>query len=192
MDKNAYKTMIIDQVVPAIVERCPTAMLDGGVRLQQDNATSHIGNDDADFVAAIEATGVDITIYSQPPNSPDLNVLDLGFFNSLQSIVAKEGTRNKGQLIEVVKTKYNEYPHGKINRVFLSLQMAMQEIIACNGGNDYRLQHMSKTQLERNGHLPMSIAVSTGVLDAMKAVDDGVDGGVDGDDDSSSTSNDNE
>ena len=176
VDKEAYKTMIIDHVVPAIVRKCPISMLDKGVRIQQDNATSHIENDDTDFLAAIEATGVNITIYSQPPNSPDLNVLDLGFFFSLQSMVAKEGTRNKDVLIEVVKRKYNEYPQYKINHVFLSLQVAMQEVIMCNGGNNYKLKHMSKTQLERNGHLPMSIAVSTGVLDAMKAVDDGVDG----------------
>ena len=70
--------------------------------------------------------------------------------------------------------------------------MAMQEIILCHGGNEYTLQHMSKTQLERNGHLPMSIAVSSGVLDAMKTVDDGVDGGVDGNGDKSTSSNDNE
>ena len=156
---------------------------------QQDNATSRFKNDDTDFVAAVKATGVDITIYSQPPNSPDLNVLDLGFFVSLQSIVAKEGTRNKEQLIEVVKRKYDDYPHGKINRVFLSLQMAMQEIVLCHGGNEYILQHMSKTQLERNGHLPMSIAASSGVLDALKAVDGGVDGAVNRDGDSDSSSN---
>ena len=98
-------------------------------------------------------------MYSQPPNSPDLNVLDLGFFNSLQSIVAKEGTRNKQFLIEMVKEKFDNYPYSKINHVFLSLQMAMQEIILCNGGNDYGLTHMSKTQLGRNGNLPMSIAL---------------------------------
>ena len=188
VDKEAYKTMIIDHVLPAIVQKCPIAMLDGGIRIQQDNATSHIKNDDADFLAAVQATGVDMKIYSQPPNSPDLNVLDLGFFYSLQSIVARERTRNKGHLIEAVKKEFNEYPQSKINRVFLSLQMAMQEVVLCYGGNEYKLKHMSKTQLERNGHLPMSIAASARVLDAMKAAD----GGVDGDDDSSSTSNDNE
>jgi len=171
--------MIIEEVLPAIVEKCPIAMLNEGVRIQQDHATSHIKHDYAAFLAAVTATGVDIKIYSQPPNSPDLNVLDLGFFNSLQSMVAKEGTRNKQVLIETVKNKFDNYPYSKINRVFLSLQMAMQEIILCNGGNDYRLTHMSKTQLERHGNLPMSIAASAGVIEAMKAVDDGVDDGVD-------------
>jgi len=181
VDKEAYKTMMIEQVLPAIVEKCPIAMLNAGVSIQQDNAPAHIRNDDADFLAAVQATGVDVKIYCQPPNSPDLNVLDLGFFNSLQSIVSKEATKNKELLIEVVKKGFVNYPHGKINRVFLSLQMAMQEVVLCHGGNDYKLKHMSKTQLERNGHLPMSIAASATVLDALKEVHGGLDGDGDGD-----------
>ena len=176
VDKEAYKTMMIEQVLPAIMEKCPIAMLDGGVWIQHDNAPAHIRNDDADFLAAVQATGVDVKIYCQPPNSPDLNVLDLGFFNSLQSIVAKEGTRNKDILIQVVKEKFDNYPQGKINRVFLSLQMAMQEILLCHGGNDYKLKHMSKSQLERNGNLPMSIEASAGVLEMIETVHGGVDG----------------
>jgi hypothetical protein len=40
----------------------------------------HIPVDDPKFVAATQADGWDIRLTCQPPNSPNLNILDLGFF----------------------------------------------------------------------------------------------------------------
>lgn len=48
--------------------------------IQQDNATSHVPPNDVDFQVAVAQTGLDIKIMYQPSNSPDMNVLDLGFF----------------------------------------------------------------------------------------------------------------
>lgn len=138
--------------------------------IQQDNASSHFRNDDAVFANAVEVTGLDIKLYFQPANSPDLNVLDLGFFNSLQSTVNKETVRNKGELIEKVNMCFDVYPHYKINNVFLSLQKAMEQVILCYGGNNYELQHMNKAQLERTGSLPTSIKASENVLAIMMGI----------------------
>jgi len=51
--------------------------------------------------------------------------------------------------------------------VFLSLQMVMQEVITCHGGNDYELKHMNKAQLERTGALPMSIEANADALEMI-------------------------
>jgi hypothetical protein len=54
------------------------------VRVQQDNTKPHIKADDQRFVDAVAATGMDIKLINQLPNSPDMNVLDLGFFRAIQ------------------------------------------------------------------------------------------------------------
>ena len=168
LSRTFYRDMLINKVIPAIHENWPMiGGLDETIWLQQDNAPVHIKNDDAMFREACDAAGLHLQLYNQPPNSPDLNILDLGFFNSLQSMVQKHKTRNKGELVYKVLDCFAEYPHHKINNVFLSLQKCMEQIILSNGGNYYELQHMNKQQLERNGSLPTSILASADVLAAM-------------------------
>ena len=82
-------------------------------------------------------------------------------------MVAKCGTQNREVLVATVMTKFAEYPAEKLNDVFLTLQMVMHEVILCNGNNDYKLKHMNKSQLKRNGELPISITASQTVLDAI-------------------------
>ena len=47
--------------------------------IQQDNAPSHLKVDDPIFCEAAKQDGFDIRLICQPPNSPDFNILDLGF-----------------------------------------------------------------------------------------------------------------
>lgn len=49
--------------------------------IHEDNARCHVHQDDPYFCRATSEGGFDIHLIYQPPNSPDLNVLDLGFFN---------------------------------------------------------------------------------------------------------------
>ena len=51
--------------------------------IQQDNAMPHIDANDAEFLKAVGRYGFDIRLCCRPPNSPDLNVLDLGFLELL-------------------------------------------------------------------------------------------------------------
>ena len=53
---------------------------------EYNDAPSHIAINDPEFVAAATADGWNISLYCQPPNSPDTNVLDLGFFGAIQSL----------------------------------------------------------------------------------------------------------
>ena len=55
-----------------------------------DNAGSHrIDNEDKDWIVAVRNSVLNIKIKNQPSNSPDLNVIDLGYFNSIQSLQKK-------------------------------------------------------------------------------------------------------
>jgi hypothetical protein len=54
--------------------------------VQQDNAGPHVKDDNADIMESGQEGGWDIQMVSQPPRLPDLNVLDLVLFYSLQSL----------------------------------------------------------------------------------------------------------
>jgi hypothetical protein len=80
------RSYVIGNVLKAIVEKWPREHAGKTIWIQQDNAPSHLPVDDEEFAAAVAQTGLDIKLVNQPANSPDLNVLDLGFFASLQSL----------------------------------------------------------------------------------------------------------
>jgi hypothetical protein len=86
VNREVMRRYLIEKVVPAIQEMWPEDSRGQPIFIQQDNAKTHILRDDVDFAEAVAATGLDIRIILQPPNSPDLNVLDLGFFSSIQSL----------------------------------------------------------------------------------------------------------
>lgn len=109
---------------------------------------------------AAERLGLQIELVCQPPNSPDLNVLDLGYFNAIQSIQHQQAPNNVDQLIEAVEESFNKLQKSKLNNTFLSLQLAMEQVILVDGDNNYKLRHMSKEKLEREGKLEVSITIS--------------------------------
>ncbi|MCP4504234.1 MAG: hypothetical protein GY822_30295 [Deltaproteobacteria bacterium] len=83
--RNVIRDMLIGKVLPAIVEKWPESMRYHPLQIQQDNARPHIAANDKDWVDAVAATGMDVQLVNQPPNSPDLNVLDLGLFSAIQA-----------------------------------------------------------------------------------------------------------
>ena len=97
---------------------------------------------------------------NQPPNSPDMNVLDLGYFNAIQSLQHKAAPQNIDELILAVYESFDALHWSKLKDIFLTLQKVMEVCILHNGRNDYKLPHMSKCKLENLGQLPMSIKVS--------------------------------
>jgi hypothetical protein len=87
-----------------------------------------------------------------------MNCLDLGFFASLQSITDKTPSRNIDELILNVITEYENYNHVVLNRVFLTLQGCMIEVMKDDGGKRYRIPHMNKERLEALGMLPEALS----------------------------------
>ena len=55
------------------------------IYIQQDGAKSHIGEDGNEFKDALAEQDINPQLYKQAVNSPDVNLLDLGFFWAIQS-----------------------------------------------------------------------------------------------------------
>ncbi|KAG7345259.1 hypothetical protein IV203_032790 [Nitzschia inconspicua] len=161
MDRELYQHMILDLVLPDIKKKMPPS--DRNFVLQQDGARVHLSDDDPSFKAKVtELFGNEdaVKLYTQPAQSPDLNVNDLGFFNSLQSKYYEESPRNAIEMIEMVEKVYKRYPMEKLNRIWLTLQSVMNEIIDRSGANNYEIPHMNKEGLERINELPVSLFVT--------------------------------
>lgn len=75
--KDVTRTCLIEKVLPAIRSKWPLSRSNGPIFIQQDNARPHLGVNDVEFNEATRQGGFDIRLCFQPPNSPDLNVLDL-------------------------------------------------------------------------------------------------------------------
>ena len=65
----------------------------------------------------------------------------------------------------------------------------MNQVIECNGGCDYRIEHMNKARLERLGLLPQSILVTDAAMD-WDGSDNNDDNSDDSDDSDSGTETD--
>src|SRR5690349_1607478 len=83
--KEIYSEMLISNVLPAIRDQWPRCSAKRPIFIQQDNAKPHLSVNDPRFIEAASADGFDIRLRCQPPNSSDMNVLDLGFFNAIQA-----------------------------------------------------------------------------------------------------------
>jgi hypothetical protein len=145
---------MITKLLPAIKAKWPRELANKTIWIQQDNAPSHVPADDAQFAAAVRETGLDIRILNQPPNSPDMNCFDLGYFASLQSMTQRRISRNINDLIENVLLEYEEHKPEILYRVFLTLQACLTEVMKARGGNKYKIPHMNKEKLEALGILP--------------------------------------
>lgn len=162
MDKNQYTKMMVRLVLPAIKAMWPPGELHKTIHIQHDNATPHIKTDHPEFLAKNAELGIHTTLYFQPPNSPDTNILDLCFFNSIQSLQHTYAPTNVDELVVIVLDAFVRLEHKILNHCFLTLQGCFNEIIDCDGGNGYKIPHMGKARLARMGLLPISLEVTTG------------------------------
>ncbi|VFR00938.1 unnamed protein product [Cuscuta campestris] len=162
--KEVTKDMLINTVIPAIHEKWPTQM-SKDIHIQQDNARPHIQGVDCDFMAAANRNGFHITLNNQPPNSPDLNVLDLGFFRAIQSLKDQCAPTTVVELIEAVEGAYNALSPECLNKVWLSYQQVMTKVMEHEGNNNYKLPHMGKDRLAREGNLPKCLNIDQALIE---------------------------
>ena len=159
---DVYKKMLLEKVLPAIYEKWPRGAGNDEegrpeIIIQEDNAKPHKASIRDAIKEAAASNGWNISVTTQPPNSPDLNVLDLGFFNSIQSLQYKKRSKDIDHLIANVEKAFDETEREALNNVFLSLQACMEATLGAEGDNNYKLPHMGKASLLREGTLPISI-----------------------------------
>ena len=146
--RDVYREYLIQKFLPAVKEKWP--MRNGRIRLQQDGAKSHILEDDVEFKEVVDEIGLNLTMFTQSPNSPDTNILDLGFFRAIQ-LFNDDCPANEEELIKSVEKAYGEYPYHKLNHVWLTLQSCLNKIIENDGGNNYKIPHMGNNHCKGGG-----------------------------------------
>ena len=97
IDREIYRSFILEKVLPAIKEKVPRRHTT--LFIQQDNAGAHILRDDPAFKEVVAQLGREVVLINQPPQSPDLNILDLGYFNSIQSLQQKDASNTYPELV---------------------------------------------------------------------------------------------
>ena len=162
--------MMIEKVLPAIKELWPDQHKP--IIVQEDNCRVHTPATRVLLEAAAKDVALDLKVVPQPPNSPDFNVLDLGFFHSIQSLKDREDPKNIDELIEAVDSAYWNQPRDTIDNVFLSLQGAMIDSLHVDGNNDYKMRHIGKGKLRREGRLPRSLKVDPMLIARAREVID--------------------
>ena len=113
--KEVYRNLLISKLIPAILEKwLRRDRLSGTIFIQQDGVKNHISPNDKEFNDTLMDNDLNAKLYTQAANSPDMNLLDLGFFRVIQSF--NDGTpKNEEELIESVSVAYEYYPRQKIN-----------------------------------------------------------------------------
>jgi hypothetical protein len=162
--KEVSRRFLIDKVLPAIKEKWPREYASETIYIQQDNAPCHVSVNDQEFQAAASEGGFDIRLMCQPPNSPDFNVLDLGFFAAIQALQQKIVTKTTDELIEAVQTAFDEYSSVDSNKIFLTLQASMIESMKVKGYNNYKIPHMNKDAMIREDTLPIQLSCDAEVV----------------------------
>ncbi|KAG3118946.1 hypothetical protein C6341_g27437 [Phytophthora cactorum] len=130
--KGTYRKMLIQHLLPAVL--------------------------DTQLVAAAAKLGLSIELCCQPPNSPDLNCLDLSLFSAIQARQRLRTPRSIEELVEAVKAAYWDLPPSTINAAFLSLQGSMDLCILGGSGNAFK--PLGKAKLQQEGRLPESVQCS--------------------------------
>ena len=83
VNQQVTRTMLIEQIIPAIKAKWPQDGAERTIFIQQDNAKAHVKQDDPVWQLHHKQEGLTFILLQQPSNSPDLNILDWGFFRSI-------------------------------------------------------------------------------------------------------------
>jgi hypothetical protein len=174
VDREMYKQLLMDCVVQAIIDKWPLSEFQDPnlkIMIQQDNAGGHCAADDEDLLEYVESIHLShkIGFYNQPPNSPDLNVLDLGLFNALEHAYYRNSPRTSMDIIAMVQRTYDEYDYKKINHLWLTLQSIYDQVIVHHGCNHFKIPHMGKQKLERENRLPIALKLSPEAIEEARA-----------------------
>ena len=105
-----------------------------------------------------------VRLQYQPANSPDLNVLDLGFFTKLWIKVHKilknsDNTPTVDDAWHAAQAAWESIPSLDIEILFRTLDERMKQVIECNGRNDMPIPH---------GHIREMVEAEDNALKKMK------------------------
>ena len=94
-----------------------------------------------------------VELVTQPTQSPDFNVNDLGFFASLKSRVWRMNASSIDELVDPIFQQYEEYDRATLERVWQSLFKVYNQTLRKMGDNDFRVEHTGVTARQKAGTL---------------------------------------
>jgi hypothetical protein len=166
MDQQVFEDKFLNFLLPDIKKNCPKDMTSNIITIQMDNAGPHKIGMEKLKEKCLELN-LKIKLDYQPAQSPDLNVLDLGFFRSIQSMFWKRsGMEDINHMYCALQDCWETYPPYKLNNAFITLFNNYNSILESNGDNNYKIKHISKNKLVRMGKLPIFIEVTTHINNA--------------------------
>jgi hypothetical protein len=112
-------------------------------KLQQDNAKPHRIHNDPELLQHMSTMTVKVDLFDQPPNSPDLNVLDLGYFAAIQALQQRQQQRTVDDLVAAVDKSLKNC-HLKFGKIFVTFQKVMELVILHDGCNQFKLPGSTK------------------------------------------------
>ncbi|XP_021848063.1 uncharacterized protein [Spinacia oleracea] len=172
VNQIATRAMLINYLIPAIKEKWPPHEGEKVIYIIQDNAKAHILQNDQEWQQHYKQDGFTLILTQQPANSPDCNILDLGFFRSIQSLMHKKMPKTVEDLSGAVTEAYNELHAKTLSNVWMSLQYVGNEILKHKGDKNYQLPHNKKNILEDEGNLPEQVKAPRWVVNECKQLVD--------------------
>jgi hypothetical protein len=166
--KAIYKKFIMEKVLPAIKEKWPQYHRNMGIKLQKDNAKPHMIHNDPEVLEKLNNMTVSVNLFGQPPNSPDLNVLDLGYFAAIQALQQKQQQRTVDELIAAVDYSFLNLQYVTVAMCFVTLQKVMELVILHNGSNHFKLPHLGKDRLLNRGMVLDTLSVSEELVEKLQ------------------------
>lgn len=143
--KETYKKLFLNFVIPAMGENFPSSLSQKNIVYHSSASPHNIAYDGEILMACDDCPTIDITL--QPANSPDFNVLDLGFFSLIYSFPDHLNARKIDVLVSALSEDFHETIYMILDRVQFSLQMCLQEVMKDVERNGYRISHSDKSQV---------------------------------------------
>ena len=96
-----------------------------------------------------------------------MNLLDIGYFNSIQGLQYKKECETVNDLVSNVLQSYKELEYRKLLNVWIELQLVMLSILCVKGDNTYPITHINKIKLEQEGKLRIEVLVNESILEIV-------------------------
>ena len=154
VNAKLHKEFMLVKVLPAIHRKWPLACRKEPIWINEDNSRCHPEATQLAVQEAAASRGWDICGRPQPANSPDFNVLDLGFFNSIQSLHCKSSLKTIDELVKNVHKAFKDTKKETLENTFMSLQLCMELSLERGGNNTYKLGHRKKDERGSKPALP--------------------------------------
>jgi len=158
MTTKTFRQMLLSDVIPAIIKK--VGQWADRVVVQMDSAGGHSAKKTAvmltdygqEIIVPVEGRlgttrTITIEFIPQPTRSPDLNVLDLGAWYSLQSVVEEckyeaEATKKLTHRVidEVLKAWSRWESAEKLTALFKTLEKVVAQVVKHEGGNQFDIR----------------------------------------------------